>query len=78
MEKYEDTKAKAEHNLAKAGGILADRQRVKAVDIARLTAQLRKAEMNVSSLQGEIEQKVKRRNISQIFQCFVRLRKTLS
>merc|ERR1712106_199550 len=56
-EKYEDTKAKAEDNLAKAGDILADRQKVKAMEIARLTAQLRKAEMNVSSLQGEIEQK---------------------
>ena len=78
MEKYGDTKAEAEDNLAKAGDILADRQKVKAVEIARLTAQLRKAEMNVSSLQGEIEQKVRMRNVSLISHYLVRLRRTWS
>ena len=57
-------------------GTLTDRKKVKAVEIARLTAQLRKAEINVSSLQGEIEQKVTRINISQISQHLVRARRT--
>ena len=77
-DKYEDTKAEAGDNLAKAGDILADRRNFKAMEIARLTAQLRKAKMNVSSLQGEIEQKVRRRNISQISPYLVRLRRTWS
>ena len=48
------------------------------MEIARLTAQLRKAEMNVSSLQGEIEQKVRMRNVSLISHYLVRLRRTWS
>ena len=42
-----------------AGEKLADLRRVKEKDIARLTAGLRKAEMQVSSLEEQIDQKVR-------------------
>ena len=58
MKKYEEAKAEAEENLAKAEESLIERQKTKAMEIARLTAMLRKAEMNVSSLESEIDQKV--------------------
>ena len=58
MKKYEEAKAEAEEKLAKAEESLIERQKTKAMEIARLTAMLRKAEMNVSSLESEIDQKV--------------------
>ena len=58
MKKYEEAKTEAEENLAKAEESLIERQKTKAMEIARLTAMLRKAEMNVSSLESEIDQKV--------------------
>ena len=58
MKKYEEAKTEAEENLAKAEESLMERQKTKAMEIARLTAMLRKAEMNVSSLESEIDQKV--------------------
>lgn len=58
VKKYEETKLKAETNLTKAGETLRERQKTKALEIARLTAMLRKAEMNVSTLEAEIDQKV--------------------
>ena len=58
MVKYEDSRAEAENNLAMAEETLIDRKKAKALEIARLTAQLRKAEMNISSLEKEIDQKV--------------------
>ena len=42
-----------------AGETLADMRKVKGKDIARLTAGLRKAEMQVSSLEEQIDQKVR-------------------
>ena len=58
MKKYEEAKTEAEENLAKAEESLIERQKTKAMEIARLTAMLRKAEMNLSSLESEIDQKV--------------------
>ena len=60
-QKYEDSKTGAEDQLARAGETLAGRQRARAMEIARLSAQLRKAEINVSSLEEEIDQKVTNR-----------------
>ena len=57
--KYEDTTREAEDQLSMAGETLADMRRVKEKDIARLTAGLRKAEMQVSSLEEQIDQKVR-------------------
>eukprot|EP00092_Neocalanus_flemingeri_P024561 GFUD01026639.1.p1 GENE.GFUD01026639.1~~GFUD01026639.1.p1 ORF type:complete len:561 (-),score=195.52 GFUD01026639.1:35-1717(-) len=56
-EKYQHKKTEAEAQLAGVGEKLTESQRSKAREIARLTAQLRKAEMNVSSLEEKIEQK---------------------
>ena len=64
-QKYEDAKAEAEEQLARVGITLEARKRVKDLEIAQLTAQLRKAEMNVSSSEEEIDQKV---NILTCFQ----------
>ena len=50
--------------MTRFGITLEARQRAKGFEIARLRAQLRKAEMNVSSLEEEIDQKVN------IFACF--------
>ena len=58
VKKYDEAKAEAEDNLSKAEESLRGRQKTKAMEIARLTAMLRKAEMNVSSLESEINQKV--------------------
>eukprot|EP00090_Calanus_glacialis_P047032 TRINITY_DN9522_c0_g1_i2.p1 TRINITY_DN9522_c0_g1~~TRINITY_DN9522_c0_g1_i2.p1 ORF type:complete len:364 (-),score=132.45 TRINITY_DN9522_c0_g1_i2:126-1064(-) len=56
-QKYEDAKTEAEDQLARVGITLEARQRAKGLEIARLRAKLRKAEMNVSSLEEEIDQK---------------------
>ena len=57
-EKYDRRKAEAEEELSKAAVRLADTQRTNTREIARLSALLRKAEMNVSSLEVKINQKV--------------------
>merc|ERR1719233_107408 len=54
---YEDTKTEAENNLTKAEDTLKNNKKAKSMEIARLTAQLRKSEMNISSLEKEIDQK---------------------
>ena len=45
--------------LSRVGETLTQLEMSKAREIARLTAQLRKAEMNVSSLEEQIDQKVR-------------------
>ena len=67
-QKYEDAKTEAEDQLARVGITLEARQRAKGLEIARLRAKLRKAEMNVSSLEEEIDQKV---NILTYFQILI-------
>ena len=57
-EKYDRRKGEAEEGLSKAAVRLADTQRTNTREIARLSALLRKAEMNVSSLEVKINQKV--------------------
>ena len=47
--------------LSRVGDKLTQLEMSKAREIARLTAQLRKAEMNVSSLEEQIDQKVRQR-----------------
>ena len=55
---YDDTKTEAENNLTKAEDTLKNNKKAKSMEIARLTAQLRKSEMNITSLEKEIDQKV--------------------
>ena len=56
---FDSTKLEAEHSLAKAEETLEKSRKGKSMEIARLTAQLKKSEMNISSLEKEIDQKVK-------------------
>ena len=59
--------------MTRVGITLEARQRTKGFEIARLRAQLRKAEMNVSSVEEEIDQKV---NILACFQPLIILQQT--
>jgi len=61
--KYQHYKTEAQAQLAGATAELFSTQRSKAMEVARLTAQLRKAEIKVSSLEEDIDQKVQTRNI---------------
>ena len=55
---YSNTKIEAENKLVKAEDTLENNKKAKSMEIARLTAQLRKTEMSISSLEKEIDQKV--------------------
>jgi len=55
---YSNTKIEAENKLVKAEDILKNNKKAKSMEIAKLTAQLRKTEMSISSLEKEIDQKV--------------------
>jgi len=54
---YSNTKIEAENKLLKAEDTLKNNKKAKSMEIARLTAQLRKTEMSISSLEKEIDQK---------------------
>ena len=55
---YSNTKIEAENKLVKAEDTLKNNKKAKSMEIAKLTAQLRKTEMSISSLEKEIDQKV--------------------
>ena len=55
---YSNTKIEAENKLVKAEDTLENNKKAKSMEIAKLTAQLRKTEMSISSLEKEIDQKV--------------------
>jgi len=54
---YSNTKIEAENKLVKAEDTLENNKKAKSMEIAKLTAQLRKTEMSISSLEKEIDQK---------------------
>ena len=56
-ERYDLLKTHAETKLDEANSKLGDAKKSKAAEIAKLTAMLRKAEMGVSSLERQAEQK---------------------
>merc|ERR1712179_751163 len=56
-ERYELLKTHAETKLNEANSRIAEIQRSKSAEIAKLTALLRKAEMRVASLERSLEQK---------------------
>jgi len=58
-EKYEMLKDHAEMKLSEANSRMEEVMRSKGVEVARLTAQLRKAEMMVSSLERQVDQKTR-------------------
>jgi len=58
-EKYGMLKDHAETKLSEANSRMEELMRSKGVEVARLTAQLRKAEMMVSSLERQVDQKTR-------------------
>ena len=62
-------RAASHDSVPRANGRIEEVTRNKGVEIARLTAQLRKAEMMVSSLERQVDQKVSfMRDLKQIIQ----------
>merc|ERR1712241_1620854 len=58
-ERYEMLKEHAETKLSEASSRMEEVTKTKGVEIARLTAQLRKAEMMVTSLERQVDQKTR-------------------